>query len=190
MQIETLDIAGPLVLRPKRFTDDRGWFSETWSKRALEDARVEASFVQDNVSVSRNAGTLRGLHCQKAPFAQGKLILLITGSVLDVAVDVRHGSSTYGRHVTRTLCEEDPAQIWVPPGFLHGFVTLRPDTRVLYKVTAPYSQAHERAVAWNDPDLGIDWGLQDPILSAKDARAPRLKELDPLFPWMELDDAR
>lgn len=181
MQIEAFSINGPLVVRPERFSDERGWFCESWSQRALRQAGLDVDFVQDNISISHKAGTLRGLHCQTSPFAQGKLIWVITGAVLDVAVDVRSESPTYGHHVSLRLTEEDPAQIWIPPGFLHGLITLRPDTRVLYKATAPYSPNHDRAVAWNDPDLAVDWGEDAPILSPKDAKARPLREQDDLF---------
>ncbi len=182
MQIETLEIPGPLLLHPKRFEDARGWFSETWSRRTMTDAEFAVDFVQDNLSLSLCPGVLRGLHCQIAPYAQGKLIQVVTGAVRDVAVDIREGSRTYGQHITVDLCEEEPTQLWVPPGFLHGFVTLRSDTRVLYKASEAYSREHERVVAWNDPDLAIDWGVDMPILSYRDKAALSLKDQPTLFP--------
>lgn len=172
----------PALITPPRFGDERGWFSETWNQHRLTEAGFHAEFVQDNLSFSARAGTLRGLHYQAPPHAQGKLVSVVTGAIRDVAVDVREGSPTYGRHVAVKLSAETGAQLWVPPGFLHGFVTLTPDTRVAYKVTALYSKPHDGAVAWDDPDLGVDWGITDPVLSDKDAAAPRLKDVAPLFP--------
>lgn len=182
MKIETFSIQGPLAFKPARITDHRGWFSELWSKRALADAGLNIEFVQENMSVSKTVDTLRGLHCQVPPFAQGKLITVLKGAVLDIAVDARSGSATYGRHVSCRLDEDDPTQLWIPPGFLHGFVTLQPDTQLLYMITAPYSRDHERSVAWNDPDLAIDWGVSNPVMSARDAAAPRMHEVGDLFP--------
>lgn len=181
MIIETFPIDGVLVFRPERLQDDCGGFSQNWSQDAAAQAGLKLRFIQDNISLSRHTGTLRGLHCQVPPMAQGKLIQVVSGEVLDVAVDIRQGSATYGQHVSRVLCEEDPAQMWIPPGFLHGFVTRRSDTRVLYRTTAPYSRDHERAVIWNDPDLAIDWGVDQPVLSPRDGVAARLRDLGVLF---------
>lgn len=175
-------VTDPVRITPPRFGDSRGWFSETWNQARLSGAGFDAAFVQDNLSFSAKAGTLRGLHYQAPPMAQGKLVSVVTGAIRDVAVDVREGSPTYGRHVAVELTADTGAQLWVPPGFLHGFVTLAPDTRVAYKVTALYSKPHDGAVAWDDPDLGVDWGITDPVLSEKDAGAPRLREVAPLFP--------
>lgn len=182
MDVGAFPIEGPLLITPRRFGDDRGWFSESYNKRALAEAGLDVDFVQDNLSLSREVGTLRGLHYQAPPRAQGKLVSVVTGAVLDVAVDVREGSPTYGRYVSARLDGETGAQLWVPEGFLHGFVTLEPDTRVAYKVTAHYSREHDGAVAWDDPDIAIDWGVDAPVLSAKDKAAPRLKEAGVLFP--------
>jgi len=182
MQIDRFDIEGPLLITPARFGDARGFFSETWNEKRLAEAGLEARFVQDNLSYSAQTGTLRGLHYQAPPMAQGKLVQAVTGAVLDVAVDIRQGSPTYGRHVSARLDAETGAQLWVPEGFLHGFITLEPDTRVAYKVTAYYSKPHDGAVAWNDPDLGVDWGCDAPVLSDKDTAAPRLRDIDPPFP--------
>lgn len=182
MHIQRFDIEGPLVITPRRFGDERGFFSETWNERTLAEAGFAARFVQDNLSYSAQPGTLRGLHFQAPPMAQGKLVQAITGAVLDVVVDVRAGSPTYGRHVSARLDSRNGAQMWAPEGFLHGFVTLEPDTRVAYKVTNFYSKPHDGAVAWNDPDLAIDWGVAQPVLSEKDAAAPRLRDIAPPFP--------
>lgn len=181
MQIKTFDIEGPLLITPARFGDARGWFSEFYSASKLADQGFQAGFVQDNLSFSAEAGTLRGLHYQAPPEAQGKLVGVMTGAVLDIAVDIRPGSKTYGRHVRAELSEANGAQLFVPEGFLHGFVTRAPQTRVFYKVTRAYSSAHDRSIAWNDPDLSIDWGVDSPVLSQKDRDAPRLSEIDPPF---------
>ncbi len=182
MNIETLELDGAALIRGQRFSDARGWFEETWSQPRLAALGFSARFVQDNLSWSAEAGTLRGLHCQVAPSSQGKLVGVLTGAVRDVIVDARQGSASYGRHVSVELTAEDPVRLWAPAGFLHGFVTLRPDTRVAYKVTAAYDGAADRSVAWNDPDLAIDWGVRSPILSDKDRTAPRLKDAGVLFP--------
>ena len=183
--MDVADTAIPAVKRltPRRFGDARGFFSETWSARRMAEVGLDVRFVQDNHSRSAEAGTVRGLHCQRPPMAQGKLVRVARGSILDVAVDVRRGSPTFGRWVAEELSADNGAQLWVPPGFLHGFVTLEPMTDVLYKVDAFYSAAHEAAVRFDDPDLAIDWGL-DPaaaVLSAKDAAAPSFRDFDTPF---------
>jgi len=182
MQIDRFDIKGPLLITPARFGDTRGFFSETWNEKRLAEAGFTARFVQDNLSYSAQTGTLRGLHFQAPPMAQGKLVCVVTGAVLDVAVDIREGSPTYGRHVKARLDAQTGAQLWAPEGFLHGFITLEPETRVVYKVTQFYSKEHDGAVAWDDPDLAIDWGNDAPVLSDKDAAAPRLADIAPPFP--------
>lgn len=182
MDIEPLELDGLCLIRPKRHSDDRGWFEEAWSAPRLRAAGLDLTFEQDNLSYSAATGTLRGLHFQLPPAAQGKLVSVVTGAILDLAVDVRTGSPSYGRHVAVRLSEDDPARLWVPEGFLHGFVTLAPNTRVAYKVTRAYSGEHDRSVAWNDPDLAIDWGIERPVLSDKDARAPRLSAIPAPFP--------
>ena len=181
MQIDAFDIAGPLILTPKRHGDARGWFAESYNEQALRAAGFAERFVQDNLSMSVRAGTLRGLHYQAPPQAQGKLVSVVRGAVLDVVADVREGSASYGRHVRAELSADNGCQMWAPPGFLHGFITLQPDTIVAYKVTAHYSKPHDGAVAWNDPELAIDWGVSDPIVSDKDANAPLLRDVAPLF---------
>lgn len=179
VSVEELDLPGLALITPARFGDARGWFSEVWNGPKLAAAGHPLDFVQDNHSLSRDAGTLRGLHCQTPPFAQTKLVRCIRGAIWDVAVDVRAGSPTYGQWRGVRLDPETGAQLLVPRGFLHGFLTLEPDTEVLYKVDALYSKECDRSVAWDDPDIGIDWplaeaGVQAPVLSAKDAEAPRL----------------
>ncbi|MBK4216377.1 dTDP-4-dehydrorhamnose 3,5-epimerase [Paracoccus caeni] len=170
MHIEALKLEGVLLLSPPRFGDDRGFFSESWNRRTLEEAGVRLpEFVQDNHSMSHQAGTLRGLHYQSPPFAQGKLVRCGRGSLYDVAVDVRAGSKTYGDWIGVELSYENGRQLWVPPGFLHGFVTHEPDTEIIYKCTAHYDRASDGAVRWGS--LGIEWGVDDPILSDKDRAA-------------------
>ncbi len=186
MRIEPLDLPGLALLTPPRFGDDRGWFSETWNARAMAKAGLAVDFVQDNHSLSRDAGTLRGLHYQAPPAAQTKLVRCTAGAIFDVAVDVRRGSPTFGRWLGVRLSPEDGAQLLVPRGFLHGFLTLEPDTEVLYKVDAHYDAACDGSVAWDDPDIAIDWPLADagvrrPILSAKDADAAPLSAFDSPF---------
>jgi dTDP-4-dehydrorhamnose 3,5-epimerase len=184
MQIETVDIPGVVVLTPKRFGDSRGWFCETFSARALAAAGLPAGFVQDNQSFSGPQGTLRGLHFQRPPHAQDKLVRCTRGAIRDVAVDIRRGSPTWGAWVAVELSAENGRQLLVPKGFLHGFVTLTPDAEVQYKCTDFYAPATEGAVRWDDPDLGIDWGLTGPPqLSAKDALAPAFRDLDSPFVW-------
>lgn len=174
MKVETFSISGPVLLTPRRFEDARGWFMESYKADALNDALGHTvTFVQDNQSLSRQAGTVRGLHYQAPPRAQGKLVRVVSGTVLDVAVDVRRGSPTFGQHVRAELSAENGQQLWVPPGFLHGFATQAPDTVVLYKVTDVYAPDCDGAVRYDDPVLGIEWGLTGPaILSDKDAAAP------------------
>ena len=173
MDVVRLDIPEIVLLRPRRIADARGHFSETWRRDALAAAGIAVDFVQDNLSLSARRGTLRGLHFQSPPHAQAKLVGVITGRILDVAVDVRVGSPTYGRHVAHELGADDGRQLYVPAGFLHGFVTLEPDTRVFYKVSDVYAPACDGAVRWDDPDLAIDWGVAagEVIISDKDAAA-------------------
>lgn len=171
------------IITPARHGDQRGFFSETWNRAALREAGIDADFVQDNHSLSGPAGTVRGLHFQSAPFAQDKLVRVSRGSILDVAVDLRRSSPTYGRHVAVELSAENWRQLWVPAGFAHGFCTLEPDTEVQYKVTAPYSAPHDHGLLWNDPALGIEWPVEgeSALLSAKDNAQPCLAELKPWF---------
>lgn len=172
------------IVQTKAFADARGCFMETYSKQAFADAGITEEFVQDNFSLSVATGTVRGLHFQLAPFAQAKLVRVGRGRILDVAVDLRRSSPTYGRHVTVELSAENRLQLLVPVGFAHGFCTLEPDTEVHYKVTAHYSPAHDRGVAWNDPMLGISWPVDaaHAILSEKDAKQPLLADLPVCFP--------
>jgi dTDP-4-dehydrorhamnose 3,5-epimerase len=178
MKVESLAIADVKLLTPVQHRDGRGFFSETWNEKALAAAGIDVRFVQDNHAMSVAKGTLRGLHFQAPPRAQAKLVRVVRGAVLDVAVDLRAGSETYGRHVRAQLSAENWTQIWVPKGFAHGYLTLEPGTEVLYKVTDHYSPEHDCGILWNDPALGIDWGIApgDVNISDKDARLPRLAD--------------
>jgi dTDP-4-dehydrorhamnose 3,5-epimerase len=183
MEIEETALPGVKLLTPRRFGDARGWFCETWNRRVLADAGIDHDFVQDNQSLSRPVGTVRGLHFQLPPFAQAKLVRVLRGAILDVAVDLRRASPTYGRSVAVRLDAENGAQLYVPVGFAHGFCTLEPDTEVFYKVSAPYSAAHDRGLAWDDPALAVAWPVTaaQAVLSDKDRKQPTLAELGPLF---------
>ena len=183
MLVEDAAIPGVKIVTPKKHGDARGFFSEVYNKKALADVGLHFEFVQDNHSFSAAKGTLRGLHFQIPPFAQDKLIRAGRGRILDVAVDIRRLSPTFGKHVAVELSAENWRQLLVPVGFAHGYVTLEPDTEVLYKTTAVYSPASDRGIAWDDPDIGVPWPLTSagPILSDKDRRWPRLREAEELF---------
>ncbi len=185
MEIRQTSLAEVLVITPRRFGDERGFFSESWNRRAFAQAGLEFDFVQDNESLSVDAGTLRGLHYQAPPNAQAKLVRVARGAVLDVAVDVRRGSPDFGKWVSVELSAENGRQILIPRGFLHGFVTLLPDTHVLYKADNYYAPESDGAVAWNDPDLAIDWQTDKVTLSDKDAAAPRLADWESPFIYGE-----
>ncbi|OYU48983.1 MAG: dTDP-4-dehydrorhamnose 3,5-epimerase [Rhizobiales bacterium PAR1] len=183
MQSKRFEIDGPVVFTPKRHGDDRGFFSEVFRQDVVDAALGAQTFVQDNHSFSARRGTLRGLHYQSPPAAQGKLLRVARGAVFDVAVDIRKASPTYGRYVGLELSAANGELFWIPPGFLHGFCTLTDGTDFLYKVTHYYSHPNDGAVIWNDPDIGITWPLptEDIMLSSKDAQAPRLRDLPPIF---------
>lgn len=186
MDVQSLDIPDVKIIRPKKFGDSRGFFSETYSKRSFEAAGLHYDFVQDNQSLSAEVGTVRGLHFQIPPFAQDKLVRVVRGSILDVAVDLRRGSPSFGRHVSAVISAAEWNQILIPIGFAHGLCTLEPDTEVIYKVTNFYSADHDRGLLWNDPALGIDWPVDagKALLSDKDRKQPRLAELaDSLSNW-------
>jgi dTDP-4-dehydrorhamnose 3,5-epimerase len=176
MKVERLAIPEVLLLTPRKFGDERGFFSETYNARRFADVGIHQPFVQDNQSLSARRGTIRGLHCQIAPNVQGKLVRVLKGAIWDVAVDIRRGSPTYGQHVAATLSAENWSQLWIPGGFLHGFCTLEPATEVIYKVTADYDPGAERGVIWNDPDLALPWPVaaEDAVLSEKDRALPPL----------------
>ena len=177
MRIEQTALEGVLILTPQRFGDDRGWFSETWSAARMRAAGLELNFVQDNQSMSAAVGTLRGLHYQAPPHAQDKLVRCTAGLIFDVAVDFRAGSPGFGRWVGVELSPQNGRQLLVPRGFLHGFVTRAPNSEVQYKCSDVYAPDCDGAVRWDDPDIGIDWGVSTPILSAKDAVAPLLRDV-------------
>ncbi|ACI52724.1 dTDP-4-dehydrorhamnose 3,5-epimerase [Gluconacetobacter diazotrophicus PA1 5] len=174
MQIEHLSIPDILLLTPRRFADERGFFSETYNLRTMAQAGIDVAFVQDNHSLSRQRGVIRGLHCQLPPHAQGKLVRCTRGAIWDVAVDARQGSPSFGRWVAAELSEENGSQLWIPPGFLHGFCTLTENAEVQYKCTDLWDRDCERSVRWNSPDLAIAWPVapEDAVLSEKDAAAP------------------
>jgi dTDP-4-dehydrorhamnose 3,5-epimerase len=174
------------IFIPKRHGDDRGWFSETWSTAAFAARGLDVPFVQDNHSFSAPSFTLRGLHFQTPPMAQAKLVRVLKGSIFDVAVDIRKGSPTFGRWVGMTLTAAGGEQLFVPVGFAHGFLTLEPDVEVAYKCSALYAPANDAGLAWNDPDIGIDWPLPEdvaPSLSLKDSRQPALAGFDSPFAY-------
>ncbi len=181
LNVKQLSIEGVCLISPARFVDDRGHFSETFNARNFNDAvGLDESFVQDNESLSTEVGTIRGLHFQVRPSAQGKLVRVLAGRVLDVVVDLRRGSETYAQHLSVELCAEVGNQLWVPPGLAHGFCTLEPDTTVAYKVTEFYDRPAERSLRWNDPALAIEWPVDQAsaVLSDKDAEAPTLADLE------------
>jgi dTDP-4-dehydrorhamnose 3,5-epimerase len=183
MKFETFDIAGLSAITPKQIGDERGWFSEVFRDDLFRERAGDIAFVQHNQSLSRPKGTVRGLHFQLAPMAQGKLVRCPRGAILDVAVDLRASSPTFGRHVAVELSAENRRQLWIPEGFAHGFCTLEADSEVFYMVTALYSPAHDRGLLWNDPALAIDWPVDaaTALLSPKDRVQPRLAELGDVF---------
>ena len=182
MNVITTAIEGLLIIEPRVFKDDRGYFYESYSKQKFEEAGIHADFIQDNQSFSQK-GTLRGLHGQANPYAQGKLVRVIQGRVLDVAVDIRKNSPTYGQHFTIELSGENHKQFWVPPGFLHGFVTLEDNTIFTYKVTNYYNKESEIGVIWNDPTLAVGWGINETevLLSPKDELLPTFADFKSPF---------
>jgi dTDP-4-dehydrorhamnose 3,5-epimerase len=182
MNIIRSDIEGLLLIEPRVFSDARGFFLESWNERRYREAGITAAFVQDNLSFSRR-GTLRGLHFQN-PTAQAKLVSVLQGEVFDVAVDVRRSSPTFGRWHGVNLSAENKRQFFIPPGFAHGFAVLSETALFFYKCTEFYTPQHEATIAWNDPDIGVRWPVEDPVLSDKDQRGLRLKDVSPekLFP--------
>lgn len=182
---EIIETAIPEVkaVRPRVFSDNRGFFSETYNAKAFAEAGVDVTFVQDNQSLSTARGTVRGLHFQTPPMAQAKLVRVLQGAILDVAVDLRQGSPTYGRHAARLLSAINQEQLFIPAGFAHGFCTREHHTVVLYKVTTFYSPDHEGGIRWDDPSLAIDWGITEgeALLSMRDQTYPRLAELPHYF---------
>lgn len=175
MEIVTTEINGLLIIKPDVFTDERGYFFESYNKSKFLEAGINVDFVQDNESRSMK-GVLRGLHFQKDPFAQGKLVRVIRGEVLDVAVDIRKGSPSFGKWASIRLSGENKLMYWIPEGFAHGFLTLEDNTIFTYKCTGVYHKPAEASIRWDDPDLAIDWQYNVPTLSQKDKEAPFFKE--------------
>jgi dTDP-4-dehydrorhamnose 3,5-epimerase len=180
-----MSVSRPCLIVPKRHVDDRGWFSETFHEKRLRDIGITCRFVQDNQSSSKRAGTLRGLHFQLPPAAQAKLVSVMRGRLVDVAVDIRRGSPTFGRHVSIELSAESGRQVYIPVGFAHGYLTLEDDVVVMYKASDYYAPAHDRGICWNDPDIAIPWPFKeaDIIMSDKDRRLPLLKEFASPFAY-------
>ncbi len=183
MLVESLAIHDVKLITPKRIADSRGFFAETYSHKILLSHGIDVAFVQDNQSLSVESHVLRGLHFQLPPFAQAKLVRVLRGSIWDVAVDIRRGSPSFGKHVAVELSAENFQQLLVPVGFAHGFLTLQPNTEVAYKVSSPYSKAHDRGILFSDPALQIEWPLGGgkPVLSDKDLVNPLLKDAAELF---------
>lgn len=190
MQVIDTEIPAIKLLEPKKFGDDRGFFSETFNRKLF--ARLlgeEADFVQDNHAFSAHAGVVRGLHYQIPPMAQSKLLRVTCGAILDIAVDIRKSSPTFGKHVRAVLSAQNWRQIWVPEGFAHGYLTLEPNTEVIYKVTNYYSPEHERGIRWDDPALGIEWGIEREraVLSPRDTTHPTIQDAADLFQFVPAD---
>ena len=175
------EISGVYIIEPEVFGDNRGWFYESYSREKFAKMGIDTIFVQDNRSFSANKGTIRGLHCQKSPNAQAKLISCTGGEIIDVAVDIRKNSSTYLKVVMVNLSEENKRMLFIPKGCLHGFVTLSDNAELSYKVDAPYSAQDDRSINFSDPAFNIDWGVENPILSDKDKNAPLLADSDVVF---------
>jgi len=183
--VSTSSLKLPRLIVPKRHFDDRGWFSEIFHQERLRDIGIACRFIQDNQSSSKQAGTLRGLHCQLPPAAQAKLVTVVKGRILDVAVDIRRGSPTFGKYVSTEVSSETGHQIYIPVGFAHGFLTLENDVVVMYKASDYYAPTHESGIRWNDPDIAFPWPLKDAniIISDKDRRLPLLKEFASPFAY-------
>lgn len=179
MKCRPLSLAEVIEITPSRFSDDRGYFSETFRQDWFEREVAAVAFVQENQSLTHSRGVVRGLHYQKTPMAQGKLVRCISGAIFDVAVDIRKGSPSFGKWTSAVLSADAGNQLWIPPGFLHGFYSLTPEAAVCYKVTAYYSREHDAGIAWNDADIGIDWPdiVDESLLSPKDRVQPRLRDL-------------
>ena len=181
MKFEKTKLEGVVIITPDVFGDHRGFFMESWSEHKMEEAGLHYNFVQDNHSMSSVKGTLRGIHFQKGDKAQAKLVRCVKGAVLDVAVDLRHESPTYKQWVAVELSAENKKQLMIPRGFGHGFVTLTDEVEFLYKADNYYAPKADGGIRWNDPEIGVDWGVENPILSAKDEKNPFLKDLGEVF---------
>ncbi len=182
MKISNTDIEGILIIQPDVFEDDRGYFFESYSRKKFWEEGLELNFVQDNISKSKE-GTIRGLHYQVGKSIQGKLCHVIAGKVLDVAVDIRFNSPTFGKYVSQILSEENHAQIWIPPGFAHGFAVLSSEAVFQYKCTNFYNKTDERAILFNDPDINIEWQIEKPVVSEKDLKAKKFNEIEKDFEY-------
>ena len=180
MKVSKTNIEGLLLIEPDLFSDDRGYFFESYNKEKHTEIGLDINFVQDNISQSKK-GTVRGLHYQVGDKAQGKLCQVISGRVLDVAVDIRFGSPTFGKHYAHVLNTGKKMQIWIPPGLAHGFSVLSEEAIFSYKCTNYYSKDHERSILYNDPELNIDWKVENSIVSEKDLKAKKIKEIDKDF---------
>ena len=179
MNLMKTKLEGVYILEPRVFGDERGWFMETYSK--IKTPEIACDFVQDNHSYSKEKGILRGIHFQNGEHAQAKLVRCIRGAVLDVAVDLRKGSPTYMQWEAVELSAENKKQLFIPRGFGHGFLTLTEDVEFVYKTDNYYNYESDRSIIWNDPDIGVDWGTENPVLSEKDSSAPRLRDSDCSF---------
>jgi dTDP-4-dehydrorhamnose 3,5-epimerase len=180
MIVERFEIEGPVLMRPKVYNDERGCFFESYNKEVFESLCLPTDFHQDNQSISHK-GVIRGLHFQLPPWEQGKLVRVISGSVIDIAVDIRRNSPTFGKHIRVELSGDSHSFLWIPPGFAHGFSVMEDNTVFIYKCTKPYHPASEKGLLWRDPELGIDWGIDIPIVSEKDGYLPLLKDLQSSF---------
>ena len=178
MDVIDTEVVGVKILKPQVFGDNRGWFMESWSKKKMEDAGLFYDFVQDNQSFSASKGTIRGLHFQYADVSQAKLVRCVRGAVLDVAVDLRKGSPTYKKWAAVELTPDNYKQLLIPRGCAHGFLTLTDNVEFVYKEDNLYCHPADRNIIWNDPDIGIDWGIDNPVLSDKDAKAPMLRDVE------------
>ena len=180
MKVDEAPIEGLLIIQPDVYFDERGYFLETYNKEKWKELGINFDFLQDNQSQS-SEGVLRGLHFQNPPYAQGKLVSVIAGAVIDIAVDLRRKSKTYGSYFALELSEQNKTIFWIPPGFAHGFVSLQDNTIFSYKCTQVYNKQSEASIRWDDPDLAIDWEIQNPIISEKDRNAPFFKEYISMF---------
>lgn len=178
INVQKTILDGAYIIEPRSFGDNRGWFMESYSKRDMEAVGINIDFVQDNRSYSAKKGIIRGLHFQRNPMAQAKLITCIRGEILDVAVDLRKASPTYKQWISVELTAENRKELLIPKGFAHGFVTLSDDVEIMYKCDEFYSPEHDGGIRFDDPDIGVEWGVTDPILSEKDTNAPFLKDIE------------
>ncbi|MFA9556929.1 dTDP-4-dehydrorhamnose 3,5-epimerase [Evansella sp. AB-rgal1] len=181
MNIIATKLQGVYILEPAVYDDNRGFFMESYNKKVLKEQSIDVSFVQDNHSLSTEAGVLRGLHYQLNPRAQSKLVRVCSGAIIDIIVDLRQNSETFGQWISVMLSEQNKHQVFIPKGFAHGFCTIEPNTQVLYKVDEYYEPKHDRGIIWNDPSIGIQWPTSTPILSEKDSKLPLLKNAEMNF---------